>query len=206
MLAVRLAVLAILAPALGGCGLGFFSTRATNPVVEDSITFAAQSTKIFSVVSMSAGRRMILTSMQWDREADTYITCAEAPPDALEAVAEANRGAISVPTQTPFQAGLDRSFAVSAAPLLSRSQGLQFARDQMSSLCQLRLSRIITNEDVVREMRTIREQAVSLITAEMPALTEAAKRPAVTVVAPTVSTPASPPAAPPAAAGAAAAK
>jgi hypothetical protein len=177
----------VIAPlVLGGCGLGIFANRATNPVIEDDITGFAGSerTKIYSLVSMNAGRRMVLTPVLPDARTGRHFTCAEPPPDAIEAVSDSLRAEGAGSGASPARVEFERGFAVSSGALLYRSQGLQMLRDGLAHLCNMRMNGVITDAEYLGELRAFRGAAERAIIAEVPAVIEAAKRPPLTVVAP----------------------
>jgi hypothetical protein len=121
--------------------------------------------------------------------------CAEAPPDAVDAYANAIAGKADANVSYPnsITAGgsvsLGQSFAVSSGLGLYRSQGLQVLRDQSFGLCVLLAQGIITGSQWATEHAAVLKAAKELIEKEEPAILEAAKRPALVVSAPDVNAP-----------------
>ncbi len=184
-----------------GCGIGYFADRATNPIVNAHLSDA------YTTLSMNAGRRTILVQYRsLDNDGRPRI-CAEAPPDALEAYA--NAAAIAARGSAGASGGslgaeLGRNLGTSAAPLLYRTQGLQMLRDLQFTLCIIRLNGTITDQQYLSTIDKFIPQAIALVRAEIPAIVESAKRAPVTINAPPIAALAvggsSPPAASPAAA------
>ncbi len=176
------------ATAVGGCGQRWFADRATNPVVEDYVSRHSFGDPAFGMLSGSATRRTTLIEFP-TRDNVRHRVCAEPPPDAVEAYANALSAAIKgVPVSGGGTLGADvaRSFATEASPILYRTQGLQLLRDSQYHLCTMYLNGVI-NEDQYRHFfSSIVYNATWLIDREMPALAVAAARTPV-VVGPTVS-------------------
>lgn len=193
---------AIAVTAVGGCGQRWFADRATNPVVEDYVSRRSFGDPAFGMLSGSATRRTILVEFPADKQTRHRI-CAEPPPDAVEAYANALSAAIKgVPVSGGGTLGADaaRSFATEASPILYRTQGLQLLRDSQYHLCTMHLNGVINEDEYRRFFASIVYNATWLIDREMPALAVAAARTPV-VVGPTVSiaAPSQPPTAQPAA-------
>lgn len=177
---------------LSGCGLELFSIPATNPTREMNITSSSVpfGPKVATLVAVTAGRRLVTTSAQQDSKTHTYMTCAEAPPDAADAFAEASRGNLAATGQAPVQIEAARGFAVSSGQIFTRSQGIQFGRDWAAQLCRDRMNGTVSDADYQRELRQIRAAAERIIIAEMPAIIAMAKKATpTTMIAPTVTLP-----------------
>jgi len=191
----RIAFTVLLPVALAGCGLGIFSDRATNPAIEDDITgrrgrpqgimeAITGRSKTVGILHLNAGRRLVISPADPDPVTSRHFVCAEPPPDALEAVSNSLRVAASATGEAPARAEFERAFAVSSGALLYRSQGLQMLRDGMSHLCMMRMNGAINDRQYLAELQALRNLAAPIIMAEIPAITAAAARAPVTVVAP----------------------
>lgn len=166
---------------LSGCGIGYFADRATNPIINANLSNG------FTTLSMNAGRRTVLVQLQPPGGVPPRV-CAEAPPDALEAYA--NAAALAARGAGPSGGSLggefSRSFGTSSAPLLYRTQGLQMIRDLQFTLCVMRLNDTITNDEYLSTLKSIIPEAISLIRNEIPAIVKAAERAPATTTAPSI--------------------
>lgn len=184
---LRLWLVSFAVSGLSGCGVGYFSDRATNPIINANVPGAN-----YTTLSTSAGRRTILVQQALNG-GQSALVCAEPPPDALEsyanAVALAAHGAASAQGGPMAGAEFGRNFATSAAPMLYRSQGLQMIRDIQFSLCMMRINGFIDDQRYVSLMQRIVLEAAPLIRAEIPAIEKAANRASVVVNTPAVTFP-----------------
>lgn len=133
---------------LSGCGSSIFSQRIDNPNIQD-ITVAPH-IKLWNKTGLNtfattASRRLVIAKM--DDYGDTLEVCGEAPPDVGEAVASAVADALKIAITEP-KTGISnevvnnyaRTVATQITPLIYRTQGLQFYRDAMYSLCLDRMN------------------------------------------------------------------
>ena len=174
----RLAALP-LTVSLTSCGYTELTRRETNPVIGDPIRGQFWHNPRFAAVSTTAGRRTIFVRYASDNLPE--FVCAEPPPDALDAFASAAATAVrasgrSSPVPADVQAQFSRAFATGTAPMLYRSQGLQFYRDSLSSYCTMAMKGHVNNDQYFRLVGELRKQAVELIKAEMSAIKVAAGR------------------------------
>jgi hypothetical protein len=100
--------------------------------------------------------------------------CPEPPPDAAQAVsaalAGALRGKVDAPTgQTGGEVAAEASKAISTAvaPLVKRSQGLQFFRDQAFYYCVGFLNGVIQNDTYAAHLTDSAQLAAALIALEI---------------------------------------
>ncbi|UFN49829.1 hypothetical protein LPC08_04065 [Roseomonas sp. OT10] len=106
--------------------------------------------------------------------------CAEPPPDAAEAVASRIATSFEATGTVNAAAGesgnvqgagsYERALATAVMAMTRRSQGLQFARDQTTSVCQDYLNGRIGREEYLRLRREIIAASVPLIKAEIDKL------------------------------------
>jgi len=156
---------------IAGCGTTIFSQRDTNPVIEDHANVAYGKTNVFAT---TASRRLAIIST--DSKGKRLI-CSEPPPDVGEAFASAIAaglsGAVTATNATgqkisgELAAQYGRSVATQIAPLLYRTQGLQFYRDSMYKLCIDRMNEWITESDYNAQKEAIVTKTESLINNEI---------------------------------------
>jgi hypothetical protein len=159
---------------LGGCGGSLLSSRASNPVISDGL-LPGFPPDYYNVVSTTAGRRSIFIGYK-DPAGNPLprpAVCAEPPPDAIDAIANAFTVSAS---GKGTQAELANSVAVSSALGLYRSQGLQILRDQTFQLCIRAMATNMSPQDWSNQQAKIIDAALRVIQAEMPAITVAASR------------------------------
>jgi hypothetical protein len=170
---------------LSGCGSRMFSSRETNPVLEDYVgtwpnrevgTLATDAAHRVTVIRMAEGRTS--SEEQWQRGE----FCAEPPPDAMVNVAGIVANAIAtkikIPEPTSATAIAEgsgetefyRTIATIMNPLLRRSQGLQWNRDNLSFACNAYLNRIITKKQYLDLVYNIIILSEKLIDKEMEKL------------------------------------
>ena len=157
---------------LSGCGLTWFSHRDTNPVDWDAV-------EGYAALSTDAQRRTIFIKKHDDVNMGPRFVCAEPPPDVAQAYASALSAALKGGSgNVNVDLSGSRAFATSALPLMYRSQGLQYRRDAMMSLCMAMMNGTITSQDkdtFLTESHRIDAIAASMIHDEMDAIKEAAK-------------------------------
>jgi hypothetical protein len=107
--------------------------------------------------------------------------CMEPPPDAMENVAALftakilGEGKTTEPRTSATAEGkgevdLLRSMATAMTPMLRRSQGLQWARDNLSFICGSFMNRRITPEQYKSLVDTVIKESAELIKVEIPLL------------------------------------
>lgn len=146
-----------------------FSDRSSNPVIQGMFYKSLDGTT-YEYLAPIASRRIVIVTKGVD---GTTRLCAEPPPDVAEAFAAAFAAGLQVAAQqgndtTLGVAGqMARQTATSIAPLLYRTQGIQFYRDSLWALCNDYLSNNITKI----EYATLRAEAIvnakELITSEI---------------------------------------
>lgn len=154
----------------------------------------------FGTYSVPAGRRLVYAVYREGASAAEQQApqpsgrsgyadiCAEPPPDAVDAYADAVVSSAKGSAST-YSGGATFGQARASSSVLGlyRSQGLQFLRDQQTSLCLDVIQGRITAKEYLEERRTIRMDAVGLIEKEMEALKVAASRQPVVVTGATLS-------------------
>lgn len=194
-----------------GCGTSRLTDRSTNPVIKDYLhtSFGSQERQI-GILATGAAHRVITTRMEdggpvsengWTK--GEY--CAEPPPDASVSLAGvlsaggsftgpsvAASGDNTGTSAANAEANYFRSIASSMAPLLRRSQGLQWARDQMALLCSDYANRRLNRSEYIEMRKYILSESVKLINAEigyLPTFDVTINADGTTYMAPTAATP-----------------
>jgi hypothetical protein len=176
---------------LGGCGASHFTSRETNPVIHDSAYepgfFGSLSSKQdINTFATTASRRLVIIRTEKNKNKNdeneySFLSCAEPSPDVGEAfgasvaagiTAAVNSGA---PITGQLAGDYARSVATQISPLVYRTQGLALYRDISHKLCIDRLNGWITDADYNKKSEDLMEQAITLIKAEFPTMTEAQK-------------------------------
>jgi hypothetical protein len=162
---------------VGGCGQNWFASRATNPVVQENIGPRASRGPLTTVSTTAAHRTAYMrlgggqpgaegvpgaSPTQWVGKAGQI--CPEPPPDVAQAVAEQLSAALSV---QGTGAALERSLATSVAPLIRRSQGLQYHRDQVFYLCVAYMNDLLDKDTFLQEWQAAQERSAKIIEAEV---------------------------------------
>ena len=157
--------------ALSGCGTSAFTEPATNPVIEDRLGSAIYGQgEILGTLATTADRRIVVTPLIDNQEGKF---CAEPSPDTAQSLAASFGANLDLSAtaansaETKVKGEFARSLLTSVGALTRRSQGLQFFRDGMFSLCQFRMNGYIDNQTFVTEVIALRSQAQSLISEEV---------------------------------------
>jgi hypothetical protein len=161
-----------------------WSNRATNPVIMDGQNAGPLNPANYGVMSTTAGRRSIFIGYKdpKGRPFNRAAICAEPPPDAIDALANAiTVSASGGDGVNSAQAHFANSLAVSSALGLYRSQGLQLLRDQTFQLCIRAMITEMNIKDWEHLQGSLVTSAVALIEKEMPAIQAAAAKQAVVV-------------------------
>ncbi|MCI0562321.1 MAG: hypothetical protein MN733_27875 [Nitrososphaera sp.] len=159
----------LLSVSLLGCGWRVFSPRETNPVLEDYV--ATWFNREVGTLATDAAHRITVIRMAEGQGPDKWQRgefCAEPPPDAMVNIAGAFGAALAARIKLPDQTGgataiaegsgeteFYRTIATVMSPLLRRSQGLQWSRDNLSFVCNAYLNRVIDKiqyKDLVDEI------------------------------------------------------
>jgi len=180
-----LSLLLVLAT-LTGCGLSTFSTRQSNPVVPGFLGWGLKPD--IGTLAMDASRRlMVIRTENGDPINDNKWQigeyCSEPSPDAMVDTASLFSAALAAKLKVPGPQGASSAMAEGEAqtqfiqqiasamsPLLRRSQGLQWARDNLSFVCNAHLNRVISKEQYLSLVLWILESSGILIGAEMNTL------------------------------------
>ena len=170
---------------ISGCGTRLFSPRETNPVLEDYVgtwpkrevgTLATDAAHRVTVIRMRDGKTT--DEQAWQRGE----FCAEPPPDTMVNIAGVFGAAVAANIKIPDpqtgtggaegsgQAEFYRTIATIMSPLLRRSQGLQWSRDNLSFVCNAYLNRVIKRSEYLELVKSIIKDSQVLIKAEIAKL------------------------------------
>ncbi len=154
---IKWVLVLLLSVSLLGCGWRVFSPRETNPVLEDYV--ATWFNREVGTLATDAAHRITVIRMAEGQGPDKWQRgefCAEPPPDAMVNIAGAFGAALAARIKLPNQTGgataiaegsgeteFYRTIATIMSPLLRRSQGLQWSRDNLSFVCNAYLNRVI---------------------------------------------------------------
>lgn len=184
---VKAALLVIMLISLSGCGASLFSTRQTNPVVAEYLGVWPLPGAV-GILSPDASRR--ITIIRLDDADKDYSDgkwqigefCAEPPPDAMVNTASQFAQALAAKIKVPDPQGggvaaegsgqeqFVQQIASAMSPLLRRSQGLQWARDNLSFVCNAHLNRVISKTDYLTLVKDIISRSDNMIIQEMEKL------------------------------------
>jgi len=181
---VKAALLIVIFINVSGCGTSFFSIRQTNPVVADYMgvwpfpgsvgTISPDASRRITIIRMADNDRNY-SDEKW-REGEF---CAEPPPDAMvntaSQFAQALAASITLPNPqaggAPSQGSGEEQFvqqiASAMSPLLRRSQGLQWARDNLSFVCNSHLNRVISKAEYLELVKEIISRSNDIIIKEL---------------------------------------
>ena len=174
-----------LALLLPGCGWDLIADRASNPLLEVNIGGSWFTPRHYVQTVTDAGRRIVIVRLARTLASGERISehvCAEPSPDVMQAYANVV-SASAKPGASANAANLEfaRAFTTAAAPLLYRSQGLQYFRDSMFNLCIMHGNNVLDDQTYRDLLMKTLDNTATMVTAEMKAVEEAAKRAQATV-------------------------
>lgn len=147
---------------LAGCGLSTFTQRETDPYIRD---FFFNQTQPVAITVTDSSRRLIYEFKSPGRD----IVCSDASPDTSIAAFGAVGGEVNL-TQGGGASGAlkgERLSATATAPLVRRSQGLQWGRDNAALECQLFAMGVTTKQEYLHRLDLIRTEAKEIINHEI---------------------------------------
>ncbi len=166
---------------ISGCGLSEFSIRQTNPLLSDYQGILTPWTQSISTMAPDASRRV--TIMRLSNADNNYNSekwsagefCSEPPPDAMVNTASlfelitkikgTDSGATGATAEGSGQ--INQQIASIMSPLLRRSQGLQWSRDNLSFVCNAHLNRTISKAEYIKLVEDIIKRSDGMIRAEI---------------------------------------
>lgn len=180
-LAIRLGAVVATAISLSGCGWGLFTSREFDPVIEDYLQIGATKTSGLGSLSTTASRCTVIMRMKDTPTRTQGIVCAELAPDVGEAFVRtyaielaqrgghdtASSGDNAAKGRLSNSAGLSSAGGTTIAPLLYRSQGLQFFRDGMYALCQDLMNGVVDKAQYSARRRELVNTAKEIMLAEI---------------------------------------
>lgn len=149
---------------LAGCGFSTFTQRETDPFIRDH--FLNQAEPIAIMVTDSS-RRLVYEFKNAKHAGPVY--CADAPPDTSIAASGAISGSFSVtePQGAAAAAAAGRGSSTSTLPLVRRSQGLQWGRDNAALECILFATGITDETQYLARLDAIRKDSKAIIEKEI---------------------------------------
>ena len=141
---------------LTGCG----SLHSNEPIIEDYISagWSVGWKREIGTMASDASRRLTVVRLKKSENAEWKVGefCSEPPPDAMVAIreqltAEIKKG-LKNDNDSEKRAKLASLIASSMGPLMHRSQGLQWHRDNMAYICMAYMNRIIENKAQYRKL------------------------------------------------------
>ncbi|SEH17714.1 hypothetical protein SAMN05428974_2303 [Sphingopyxis sp. YR583] len=151
---------------VGGCGSRHFSSRSTNPLIEDRVRMGDSGEQKMSVLTSRADRRTILVFGE-------EKICAEPSPDVAEAVySQTAASAAQKETKVEFSSTLQTALM----QLSRRSQGLDFYRTGAFVNCMMYYNGVFKDRaEYAAEMAELRETSIALTEKELAHLPEIMK-------------------------------
>jgi hypothetical protein len=167
----KLCGLSILALQLAGCGLSTFTQRETDPLIRD--VFYNMKEPV-SIMVTDSSRRLVY---EFKKTENNRVYCVDAPPDTSIAASGAIGGDVTatIPGGTPNISGTGalsgyRISTSSTIPLIRRSQGLQWERDNATRECMLFAMGLISSDAYIKRLDEIRVKAREIIEKEIAIL------------------------------------
>lgn len=147
-------------------GCSAFTAPKEQPVIEDKVGGSIRT------LAVTAERRAIIFGDKSAQRTGDQI-CAEPSPDiaeslvsSLKAIAEATVKKGVAETNASLE--INKTLATAIATLFTRSQGIQFFRDNMYALCQAHMNGSIDKEKFGIEFARISNLSATLIEKEIP--------------------------------------
>ncbi len=156
---------------LTGCGTSMFVHPLENPIIEDKVGYSS----IFSdkeelgTLATTSQRRIVLVKL---KGTNIGKFCAEPSPDAADNLASTLSIVLKAQIEKADVSGsagaeFDKTLATTVEKLGVRSQGVQFFRDGMYSLCQSFLNQAITAQEFNSTYIELMKVSANLIEVEL---------------------------------------
>jgi hypothetical protein len=159
---IRIFVWMAWALSLTGCGLSTFTQRETDPYIRD--VFFNQTQEVAITVTDSS-RRLVY---EVEKRPGKKIICADASPDTSIAASGAIGGEVNVSNAEASGALKGhRNSSTSTMPLVRRSQGLQWGRDNAALECMLYAMGVTDEATYLKRLDHVREDAKRIIYKEI---------------------------------------
>ena len=172
---------------LSGCGMDTFTQRETNPFIRDWYNNVNEPTAMYIT---DASRRIVFEfkrgeNPNWffnrfdtgsknglggiEHAWDGNVVCIDPSPDASIAASGSvnSKLNVSIPASAEFGGEASRSSSSTTIPLLRRSQGLQWGRDNITNTCLMLGMGMITHKQYREEVQEIRDASRKLIELEI---------------------------------------
>jgi hypothetical protein len=168
-------LLPIMMTVLAGCGMDTFTQRETNPFIRDWFNNVNEPTALYIT---DASRRIVFEFKRGEHPHGFAgiegawpgnVVCIDPSPDASIAASGevSSKLNVSLPGSTEFGDEASRRSSSSTMPLLRRSQGLQWGRDNVTNTCLMFGMGLLTHKEYMDEVKVIREESLRLIDKEI---------------------------------------
>ena len=166
--------IAIIAASLTLFGCKFFIPPQGHPVLDDRIGGGIFTQPKYVQFATTPERRVVLMNLNLE----TPHMCAEPSPDASEDLSYSLSAALSAKkTDTKVDASIAGALQSVSNQLFTRTQGVQFYRDGMFSLCMAYMNGVVNRqEDYIQLSTELRNQAFVLIQQEIPVMADIIKQ------------------------------
>ena len=166
---IRITVMGACALILSGCGVQEFTPPQSNPSIKQELANS------YATLSTTADRRIVFAPTEGKNKGKF---CTEPSPDVEASVDSsfdssliASLSGISSTTENASDV-FSNAVTSSDAPLTQRSQGLQFYRDGLFSLCQAKLNGFFgegpaAEKEYLKQYLALRTQAMELARIEI---------------------------------------
>lgn len=171
-----------------GCGTSMFVQPIKNPIIEDKVGYASffSDKEQLGTLATTAQRRIVLVKLKGE---NIGKFCAEPSPDATDNLASTLSMILEAKLDKPNgsvggEAGFESALATTVEKMGVRSQGVQFFRDGMYSLCQSFLNGAVNAEDFQEIHHKLMDLSASLIETELKYKDSLISAPAAQIKAP----------------------
>ena len=155
-------VLIVVSLVLSGCGLSTFTQRETDPYIRD---YLFNQTEPVAITVTDSSRRLVY---EFNKSPHGQIICADASPDTSIAASGAVGGEVTVSNSSASGAfSGHRASSTSTMPLVRRSQGLQWGRDNAALECMLYATGVTDKATYLTRLDMIRAEAKGIIEKEI---------------------------------------
>ena len=165
----------IMMTVLTGCGMDTFTQRETNPFIRDWFNNVNEPTALYIT---DASRRIVFEFKRGEHPHGFAgiegawpgnVVCIDPSPDASIAASGEVKSKVnvSIPETSEFGGEASRQSSSSTMPLLRRSQGLQWERDNVTNTCLMFGMGLLTHKEYMDEVKAIREESLKLIDKEI---------------------------------------
>ncbi len=163
----KFSLIALFSVTVSGCGLSTFTQRETDPFLRD---YLLNQTEPVAIMITDSSRRLIYEFNNTNSQ--NPILCSDASPDTSIAASGTVTGNLDIVITDGSANGNgklngQRVVNTVTSPLLRRSQGLQWGRDNSATECMLFGMKLITKEEYLKRLDNIRDKSADMILKEI---------------------------------------